>query len=709
MKSDKQLVKRALAYKHREKIKSLLAGLNPQQLKAVKATKGEVVVMAGAGSGKTRVLTRRVAYLIQHDHVNPDNILAVTFTNKASQEMQQRINKLLGGGNSNVHASTFHSLGIHILRNILAHYNEYPNYIPGYNRYFTIILPSAQRTLVKNIIGKELNKDTKLYKPASMINAISQAKGKMITAKEFAKKAAKTPNDKTEQQVYLLYEKALERNNEMDFDDLILRTVLLLKNHKDVRNYYQDKFRYISVDEFQDVSPDQCKMLDLLSRKYHNLFIVGDINQSIYSFRGSKPAYLFNFKKNHPKARQIFMTQNYRSTKNILKVANAVIKHNKQRTKVDAFTDNPAGKPVSVYRATSGMEEANFVAQEVRYMHRKYHLPYNKFAILYRTNIQSRLMERAMIKYDIKYQIIGGLKFYDRKEVLDILSYLKLLINDKESTALERIINVPKRHIGASSVAKLRRFADAHHYNLLPATLHINESKDLGSAPKKRIKAFGQLIYRMRANVHKMTVTDATKMILKDSGYIDDLQTEIANGKHVTVARNRLGNLKELVSATKEFDMDNKKIPRSTRILHFLSNIALTTAQDSVDDDNPALVMMTLHASKGMEFPIVFMVGMEDGLLPLKHQDVVDNMPEERRLCYVGITRAEKQLFLTLAYHRNVYGQGQSNSESPFLHEIPRKYLHNAVAPTMKKSENNNHDNDNSSFDYTKFLEKYNL
>lgn len=691
LKSDKQLVQQALNQHQENEASSILRGLNPQQKKAVKTTDGEVVVMAGAGSGKTKVLTRRIAYLIKVKHIQPYNILAVTFTNKASQEMQQRIAKILNQQHSEVYTSTFHSLGIHILW-------QCAKYIPHYRSSFTIILPSSQKTLVKNIIGKELNKDTKLYQPSYFLNLISKAKESMQTSTEIAHKTATTKKEKLFQKVYVRYEKALESNNEMDFDDLIFKTVLLFKHNPEVLKYYQNKFHYISVDEFQDVSPDQYKMLMMLANQRHNLFIVGDVNQSIYSFRGSKPSLLLNFKDRHPKAKQIYMTQNYRSTKNILRVANSVIRNNKNRTKIDAYTSNSEGQKVGLYVADSGKEEANFVAQQIKVLHQQKHLPYNKFAVLYRTNIQSRLLEHAMWKYNVQYQIIGGLNFLDRKEIKDAIAYLELMFDEQQSTALERIINVPKRHIGTTSVRKLRTFANNNHMDLLPATLHIDEADNLGTAPKKKIKAFGQMIYGLRKDIHKLPLVKAIQEVLDKSQYVSTLKSNVENDVHKQISQNRLGNLKEFEDEAYDFMGQHPNIPRSLQIQQFVNYLVLHTAQDDVKD-KPKVLMMTLHASKGMEFPVVFLVGMEQGILPLKHQGVIDNMEEERRLCYVGITRAEKRLYLTRTRSRFHFGQIESNDPSDFLREIPKKYLQKVVPKQPKKQP----------ISYAKLLDKYGL
>lgn len=684
MESDKSLVQHTLKVQNQYKSEKILQGLNPQQKKAVQSTQGEVVVMAGAGSGKTRVLTRRVAYLIAHDHIKAWHILAVTFTNKASREMDKRIGQLLGTNNTSVTVSTFHSLGMRILR-------RYTKYVPNYNRNFGIILPSSQKTLVKHILKQHLNLDLKQLKlkPKMILGSISQVKNKGILPKRYKHLVFSDPHSKYDPykrivaKAYIRYEQDLHHSNQMDFDDLLLLPVLMFKWYPKALAKCQEKYQYVSVDEYQDVNQLQNQFLNLLTKKYHNLFVVGDVNQSIYSWRGSKPQFILKFRKTHPKAKQIFMTQNYRSTKNILRVANAVIQHNKFKTKVPAFTTNQAGHPVGYIKARNDAHEALDVIYKIRELHQYKHVPYNHMAVLYRTNAQSRSFETYMPEYGIPYDIVGGLKFFDRKEIKDMMSYLQLSVNKKDTASLERIINVPKRQIGNTSVNKLEKFAHANKLNILDATLKIDQCTSLGNTPKQHIKKFGKMMQKVRKQVHKLSVEDAIKLLLKSSGYWDTLENNIKHQKDELTAKNRERNLNELVNMGAEYDVMYHKMPRSIRLVNFLAYVALMTDQDSVKNNQPKVLLMTLHASKGMEFPIVFLIGMEENILPMRYKDEKPNYEEERRLCYVGMTRAEKRLYLSYCDQRMIMGSVEHNPISRFLTEIPKEYIKKGyVQPT---------------------------
>lgn len=639
---------------------NILSGLNSKQKEVVLCTKGPLLIMAGAGSGKTRVLTRRIAYLIKACGVSPWNILAITFTNKAAREMRDRITKLLNGHSQGAWVSTFHALCMRILRFNAEKIN--------YNRAFTIAGTSEQRTLVKHILTRELNMDPKRMNPRAVLSAISMAKNNLQTPDEYKdiQDKAHNPFTKTVAKVYVRYQHELHQNQAMDFDDLIMLTIILFKKFPDVLRYYQEKFKYISVDEYQDTNEAQYELIHLLGKRYQNVCVVGDVNQSIYGWRGANMNNILDFKDDYPDAHEVFLQQNYRSTKNILNAANSVIKHNDGQDDENLWTDNATGPKVGYYRGQSAEDESHFVVSKIIKDHKKYNYSYNDFAILYRTNAQSRVIEETFLKSNIPYNIVGGNKFYDRKEIQDILAYLTILANPSDSLNLQRIINVPKRGIGKASVGKLVDFARENHWSLLKATGHLDLANQISTRAKNSMTRFGTMINTLRKQIPKLNVTDLTKKVLDVSGYLPTLKAS-----NSLEAKTRVENIEEFISVTLQFDKNHREVPLKDRLATFLADLSLVSAQDDVDESKPQVTLMTLHAAKGLEFPIVFIIGMEEGIFPLasamgNHSE----LEEERRLAYVGITRAKKKLYLTNAYSRMLYGRLQSNPASRFIKEI---------------------------------------
>ena len=636
---------------------SLLDGMNDKQAEAVKATEGPLLVMAGAGSGKTRVLTHRVAYLIEEKGVLPWNILAITFTNKAAREMKERVGKLLGESARDVWVSTFHALCVRILRRDIEKLN--------FNRAFTIADTSEQRTLMKRICS-ELNIDTKKFDPRSILSAISNAKNALQTPDEYAKEA----NGMFEQLVaraYKLYQQELEANQSLDFDDLIMKTIELFEQDPETLEFYQDKFHYIHVDEYQDTNDAQYKLVNLLAQKYHNLCVVGDADQSIYGWRGANMNNILNFERDYPNAHTVMLEQNYRSTQTILDAANEVIKNNVQRKKKNLWTENGKGDKISYYRAQNEHDEAQFIVSKIKEEHDQHGYNFNDFAVLYRTNAQSRMIEETFLKSSVPYTMVGGHKFYDRKEIRDVLGYLTLIVNPQDSISFTRVVNTPKRGIGMTSVEHLREFADENHWSLLQAAENVDIANTISTRTRTKIDQFGQLMRDLTKQAEFLNLTDLTEEILERSGYNKSLKDDRS-----LEAQTRRENLDEFKSVTKEYDEQHKDDDDSNlqKVTNFLADLALVSDQDDVDEQAPAVTLMTLHAAKGLEFPVVFLVGMEEGIFPLSRAIMEDDeLEEERRLAYVGITRAKKKLYLTNAFSRLLYGRIQRNQPSRFVEE----------------------------------------
>jgi DNA helicase II / ATP-dependent DNA helicase PcrA len=637
----------------------LLNGLNPEQQNAVKATDGPLLLMAGAGSGKTRVLTHRIAYLIVEKRVNPYNILAITFTNKASREMRERIGKMMGGAAEEIWISTFHSMCVRILRRDIDRM--------GFNRNFTILDTGDQQSVVKGIL-KDKNLDPKKYDPRAILGAISSAKNELIDPEEYAKTAGGY-FEQTVSDVYTEYQKRLRKNQALDFDDLIMMTIQLFQRVPEVLEYYQRKFQYIHVDEYQDTNRAQYMLVKFLANRFKNLCVVGDSDQSIYRWRGADIANILSFEKDYPDAKVILLEQNYRSTKRILLAANKVIENNVTRKAKNLWTENPEGNKLVYYRADSEQGEAQFVAGKIKELTREGKYTLSDVAILYRTNAQSRVMEEVLLKSNIEYSIVGGTKFYDRKEIKDMLAYLRLISNPDDDISLQRIINVPKRGIGSSSVDKMANFATMHDISIFEA---LDSVELLGLSPKitKGAREFRDLIKNYTQMQEFLSVTELVEEILDKSGYREMLKAE----KSIE-AQSRLENLDELLSVTKNFE----EVSEDKSLVAFLTDLALVADIDSLDEDGEktdSITLMTLHSAKGLEFPVVFLIGLEEGVFPHSRSLMEEaEMEEERRLAYVGITRAEQTLFITNAQMRTLFGRTSMNPASRFISEIPEELL----------------------------------
>ncbi|HGF7784377.1 TPA: DNA helicase PcrA [Enterococcus faecium] len=656
----------------------LLNGMNPRQKEAVLHTDGPLLLMAGAGSGKTRVLTHRIAYLIEEKEVNPWNILAITFTNKAAKEMKERVNAILASGGEDVWVSTFHSMCVRILRRDV-------DFI-GYNRNFTIIDSSEQLTLMKRIL-KELNIDPKKYDPRSILGTISQAKNSLQTPQDFAKMQG-SYYEEIAAKCYAAYQKELQYNQCMDFDDLIMNTIRLFEEHPDSLTYYQNKFHYIHVDEYQDTNHAQYTLVNLLAGRFRNLCVVGDADQSIYGWRGADMQNILDFEKDYPDAAVILLEQNYRSTKNILSAANQVIENNSNRKPKNLWTENKEGNKITYYRADNERDETRFIVDRMQEEIRSNHRNYGDFAILYRTNAQSRVMEETLLKANIPYKMVGGHKFYDRKEIKDILAYLNVLANPQDSISFERIVNSPKRGIGPGSIEKLRSFASLHEWPLLEAVQNVDLA-NIGGKAGQQLGAFGEMIQEVTQMIQYLTVTELTKEVLDRSGYLEDLKIQ-----NTLEAQARIENLEEFLTVTQEFDKqfeqqneEDADAPEE-KLTVFLNDLALVSDIDNLEEDASQVTLMTLHAAKGLEFPVVFLIGLEEGVFPLSRALMEESeLEEERRLAYVGITRAEEALYLTNAFSRTLYGRTQYNRPSRFVEEIDQELLEiEGMRPTPKKT-----------------------
>ncbi|EJC3721582.1 DNA helicase PcrA [Enterococcus faecium] len=656
----------------------LLNGMNPRQKEAVLHTDGPLLLMAGAGSGKTRVLTHRIAYLIEEKEVNPWNILAITFTNKAAKEMKERVNAILASGGEDVWVSTFHSMCVRILRRDV-------DFI-GYNRNFTIIDSSEQLTLMKRIL-KELNIDPKKYDPRSILGTISQAKNSLQTPQDFTKMQG-SYYEEIAAKCYAAYQKELQYNQCMDFDDLIMNTIRLFEEHPDSLTYYQNKFHYIHVDEYQDTNHAQYTLVNLLAGRFRNLCVVGDADQSIYGWRGADMQNILDFEKDYPDAAVILLEQNYRSTKNILSAANQVIENNSNRKPKNLWTENKEGNKITYYRADNERDETRFIVDRMQEEIRSNHRNYGDFAILYRTNAQSRVMEETLLKANIPYKMVGGHKFYDRKEIKDILAYLNVLANPQDSISFERIVNSPKRGIGPGSIEKLRSFASLHEWPLLEAAQNVDLA-NIGGKAGQQLGTFGEMIQEVTQMIPYLTVTELTKEVLDRSGYLEDLKIQ-----NTLEAQARIENLEEFLTVTQEFDKqfeqqneEDADTPEE-KLTVFLNDLALVSDIDNLEEDASQVTLMTLHAAKGLEFPVVFLIGLEEGVFPLSRALMEESeLEEERRLAYVGITRAEEALYLTNAFSRTLYGRTQYNRPSRFVEEIDQELLEiEGMRPTPKKT-----------------------
>ncbi|MCJ7840988.1 DNA helicase PcrA [Lederbergia sp. NSJ-179] len=640
----------------------LLGGLNPEQKEAVKTTEGPLLIMAGAGSGKTRVLTHRVAYLMVEKEVSPYNILAITFTNKAAREMKERIGNIMGGTAEEVWISTFHSMCVRILRRNIDRL--------GYNRNFTILDSTDQLSVVKNVT-KDLNIDSKKFDPRAVLGAISSSKNELVTTKEYEKTAAGF-YAQTVSKIYTEYQRRLRRNNALDFDDLIMVTIQLFERVPEVLEYYQRKFQYIHVDEYQDTNRAQYMLVKMLADRLKNICVVGDSDQSIYRWRGADIANILSFEKDYPNAKVIMLEQNYRSTKFILKAANEVIQHNFNRKPKNLWTENKDGQKIVYYRADSEQIEAQFVAGKIKELSANGKRKLSDFVILYRTNAQSRVMEEILLKSNIEYKIVGGTKFYDRKEIKDLLAYLRLIANPDDDISLQRIINVPKRGIGATSIDRMAAYARERDLSLYQALAEVDFIGLTGKAANAAAE-FYVLIKNFTQMQEYLSVTELVEEVIEKTGYRDMLKAEKS-----LEAESRLENIEEFLSVTKSFEegSDDKSL------IAFLTDLALVADIDRLDEEgtpDEGVTLMTLHSAKGLEFPVVFLIGMEEGVFPHSRSLMEEEeMEEERRIAYVGITRAEEELYLTNAQMRTLFGRTNMNPVSRFIAEIPEELLENA-------------------------------
>ncbi|EHJ52650.1 DNA helicase PcrA [Streptococcus macacae] len=642
----------------------LLDGMNAKQAEAVKTTEGPLLIMAGAGSGKTRVLTHRIAYLIDEKFVNPWNILAITFTNKAAREMKERA-FALNPATEDTLIATFHSMCVRILRRDGDHI--------GYSRHFTILDPGEQRTLMKRIL-KQLNLDPKKWNERAILATISNAKNDLIDELAYEEQAS----DMYRQIVakcYQAYQKELRQSEAMDFDDLIMLTLRLFDKHPDVLAYYQQRYQYIHVDEYQDTNHAQYQLIKLLASRFKNICVVGDADQSIYGWRGADMQNILDFEKDYPEAQVVLLEENYRSTKKILQAANDVIKNNRNRRDKKLWTQNADGEQIAYYRANDERDEAVFVAATIDNIVRENGKSFKDFAVLYRTNAQSRTIEEALLKSNIPYTMVGGTKFYSRKEIRDLIAYLNVIANTADNISYERIINEPKRGLGPGSVEKLRAFAQEKGMSMLDASANIVLSAIKGKAAQAAWD-LAHLLLKWRQDLDGMTVTELVETVLDKTGYLEALQVQ-----NTLESQARIENIEEFLTVTKNFDDNKEDIPAdetgSDRLSRFLNDLALIADTDEDSSESAEVTLMTLHAAKGLEFPVVFLIGLEEGVFPLaRAAEDPDELEEERRLAYVGITRAEEFLFITNANTRTLFGKTSYNRPSRFIHEVSEDLLH---------------------------------
>lgn len=647
-------------------MRNLFDRLNEKQLEAVTHINGPLLVLAGAGSGKTRVLTCRIAYLLEQG-VRPYNILAITFTNKAAAEMRERVNAMVGIQAKEVWLSTFHAFCARFLRMEIEH-------LAGFSRNFVIYDASDALALVKSCL-KELNLDEKHFPPSGLQAAISNAKNALQDATDFAVQADNFYGQKVAE-VYRLYQQKLQQNNAVDFDDLLLLAVRLLEQNEEVRRRYQDKFQYILIDEYQDTNRAQYLLARLLAAKHRNICVVGDADQSIYAWRGADIRNILDFEADYPDAKVIKLEQNYRSTQTILAAANAVIENNIGRKPKALWTENPRGEPITHYLAFDERDEARFIADTIAKLHVVYRASYGHMAVLYRTNAQSRVIEEALMKNGIPYTIVGGVKFYDRKEIKDILAYLRVILNPADTVSLLRIINVPRRGIGDTTIARLTDYAVQNGISLFDVVSNPDMVPDLTARAKRPLENLAELIFNLIAVKDQLPVADLIERVMQDSGYLAELEKE-----QTPQAEGRIENLRELLSVAKEF----ATTAAEDTLENFLAHVALVSDIDTAELADERVTLMTLHSAKGLEFPYVFLAGMEEGIFP--HSRTLmdeEEIEEERRLCYVGITRAERKLYLTNARLRTIYGSTVMYPPSRFLAEIPEELFERHGGPSRQ-------------------------
>ena len=641
--------------------------LNEQQKRAVLHTEGPLLVLAGAGSGKTRVLTHRIAYLIEEKGVNPWNILAITFTNKAAGEMRERVDKLVEFGAESVWVSTFHSMCVRILRRHIG--------LLGYDTNFTIYDTDDQKTLMKDVC-KLLKIDTKVYKERALMAAVSHAKEELLTPQEFRRRAEGDFGRQKIGEVYEEYEKQLRANNALDFDDLLVKTVQLFQTQEDVLEYYQDRFRYIMVDEYQDTNTVQFELVRLLASKYRNLCVVGDDDQSIYKFRGANIKNILDFEQVFEDARTIKLEQNYRSTGHILNAANAVIRHNVGRKDKTLWTANGEGEKLAFRQFDTGYDEAEYIVNDIKKNVAHGERTYQDHAILYRTNAQSRMFEEKFVTENIPYKIVGGINFYGRREIKDLLCYLKTVDNGQDDLAVRRIVNVPKRGIGLTSINRVQEYAAKREIGFYDALKAVELIPDIGRGASK-LESFVALIEHFKTDAKDMSVSKLMEEIIEETGYVESLKAE---GDEEAEAR--IENIDELISKIVAYEETCEEMDEPVTLSGFLAEVALVADIDSMDESKDYVVLMTLHSAKGLEFPHVYLAGLEDGIFPsymtITSEDPGD-LEEERRLCYVGITRARKNLTLTCARRRMIRGETQYNRMSRFVNEVPVELVSTGV------------------------------
>nr|WP_221913809.1 DNA helicase PcrA [Streptococcus halichoeri] len=640
----------------------LLNGMNDKQALAVQTTEGPLLIMAGAGSGKTRVLTHRIAYLIDEKCVNPWNILAITFTNKAAREMKERA-LALNPAIQDTLIATFHSMCVRILRREADRI--------GYNRNFTIVDPGEQRTLMKRIL-KQLNIDPKKWNERTILATISNAKNDLLDEVAYEAQASDLYSQIVAK-CYRLYQEELQRSEAMDFDDLIMMTLRLFDHHQDVLAYYQQRYQYIHVDEYQDTNHAQYQLVKLLASRFKNICVVGDADQSIYGWRGADMQNILDFEKDYPDAKVVLLEENYRSSKKILKAANDVIANNANRRPKELWTQNPEGEQLVYYRAHDEQDEAVFVASTISNMAQELGKAFKEFAVLYRTNAQSRTIEEALLKSNIPYTMVGGTKFYSRKEIRDVIAYLTVIANPADNLSFERIVNQPKRGVGPGTLEKLRQFAQGSQLSLLEASSNLLMSPLKGKAAQAMME-LSSILYELRGTMDRLSVTELTEQLLDKTHYLEALKVENTLESHA-----RIENIEEFLTVTKHFDEQEKLEADESgldRLGRFLNDLALIADTDDGQTEAAQVTLMTLHAAKGLEFPVVFLIGMEEGVFPLSRaSEDPDELEEERRLAYVGITRAEQHLFLTNANTRTLFGKTSYNRPTRFLHEISEDLL----------------------------------
>jgi len=666
----------------REKMQDILKGLNDKQYEAVVNTEGPCLVIAGAGSGKTKVLTHKIAYLIGEKQVLPWNILAITFTNKAANEMKERIANLVGDVAKDIWMGTFHSICVRILRRFIDRI--------GFDSSFIIFDTSDQRTLVKACV-KSIGLDDKMFTDRSVLSEISNAKNEMLDPEQYTVRANGDFRKEKIALVYEMYQKRLKENNAIDFDDIINYTIKILMDNPDILEYYSDKFKYVLVDEYQDTNKAQFTLVTLLASKNGNITVVGDNDQGIYSFRGADISNILNFERDFPGTKIIKLEQNYRCTGNILKAANAVIKNNEVTYKKELWTENEIGNLPTVYSANNEYDEGTYIAQQIEHLRREEYYKYSDFAVLYRMNTQSRAIEEILRRESIPYKIIGGLKFYERKEIKDIISYLRLIQNPADNLSLKRIINEPKRGIGKTSLDKIEEISNNSG---VPMYEIIEHADQFGlNRVFLNSREFVNTIEELRAKKDNMKISDLIKETLKKSGYTKALENE-----NTIEAENRIENLDEFLTVAIEFEDESA----DNKLSDFLEGITLSSDIDNMEETEENVTLMTLHSAKGLEFPVVFLVGMEEGIFPgYKSIGEPKELEEERRLCYVGITRAKEHLFLTCSKQRTIFGSTSCNQVSRFLKEIPSDLLDGYDEALGEKQESNSNIFGDSKYSWT--------